>query len=94
MRTPTTTFVLALALGSLGLYACDDNSSVKEPGATSSGGTSGGTSGSVDSDGGADCFTNPKTHFEIINACTDATAIEKNPALPRLLPDGGLPPLQ
>src|ERR1700712_4018693 len=39
----------------------------------------------------SDCFTNPKTHFEIINACTDAQSIDKNPTLPLLLPDGGLP---
>jgi hypothetical protein len=40
----------------------------------------------------SDCFTNPKTHFEIINACTDAQKIDKQPSLPLLLPDGGLPP--
>jgi len=39
-----------------------------------------------------DCFTNPKTHFEIINACTDAQKIDKHPNLPLLLPDGGRPP--
>ncbi len=41
----------------------------------------------------SDCFVNPKTHFEIINACTDAVKITKNPTLPLLLTDGGLPPL-
>lgn len=41
----------------------------------------------------SDCFVNPKTHFEIINACTDAVKITKNPVLPLLLTDGGLPPL-
>ena len=41
----------------------------------------------------SDCFLNPKTHFEIINACTDAVKITKNPTLPLLLTDGGLPPL-
>jgi hypothetical protein len=40
----------------------------------------------------SDCFTNPKTHFEIINACTSAQKIAKSPSLPLLLPDGGLPP--
>ncbi|HSO40754.1 MAG TPA: hypothetical protein VLT33_49855 [Labilithrix sp.] len=40
-----------------------------------------------------DCFPNPTTHFEIINACTDAVKITKNPTLPLLLADGGLPPL-
>lgn len=42
---------------------------------------------------GGDCFVNPKTHFEIINACTTAQKREKNPTLPLLLSDGGLPPL-
>ncbi|HYV49066.1 MAG TPA: hypothetical protein VFA20_29605 [Myxococcaceae bacterium] len=51
-------------------------------------------------DGGTDggdrppCVTNPTTHLELINACTTAQQIEKNPVLPLLLPDGGLPPLQ
>ncbi len=40
----------------------------------------------------SDCFMNPKTHFEIINACTDAVKITKNPTLPLQYPDGGLPP--
>jgi hypothetical protein len=40
-----------------------------------------------------DCFPSPKTHFEIINACTDAAKIDKSPTLPLLLADGGLPPL-
>jgi hypothetical protein len=41
----------------------------------------------------AACFTNPHTHYEIINACTNAQAVDKHPNLPLLLPDGGLPPL-
>ena len=49
------------------------------------------------SDGGvasdASCFMNPTTHVEIINACTTAEKIYKNPVLPLQLPDGGLPPL-
>jgi hypothetical protein len=40
----------------------------------------------------SDCFINPQTHFEIINACTDSVKITKNPTLPLLLSDGGLPP--
>src|SRR5262245_24098153 len=27
--------------------------------------------------GGDDCFMNPKTHYEIINACTDAESVDK-----------------
>jgi hypothetical protein len=42
----------------------------------------------------ADCYTNPTTHFEIINACTNAVKVVKNPTLPLLYPDGGLPPTQ
>ncbi|MCE9572798.1 MAG: hypothetical protein K8W52_06540 [Deltaproteobacteria bacterium] len=41
----------------------------------------------------ASCFTNPTTHNEIINACTDAQPVAKDPTLPLLLDDGGLPPL-
>ena len=41
------------------------------------------------------CFTNPKTYLEIINACTDAEAIDKQVDLSSMnLPDGGLQPLQ
>jgi hypothetical protein len=87
----------------------DDNSTaVKEPSpdagqssssgssgtGTSSGGTSsGGTSSGGTSGGPGDCVQNPTTHLEIINACTNATKFAKNPTLPMLLPDGGLPPL-
>lgn len=96
------------ALGSVAFLACDDSSNaVKEPSpdastssssgnASSSSGSSGTSSGSADGGGDAgpsDCFVNPKTHYEIINACTNATKITKNPVLPRLFPDGGLPPL-
>lgn len=41
----------------------------------------------------ASCFTNPTTHLEIINACTTAEKVYKNPVLPLRLADGGLPPL-
>ena len=41
----------------------------------------------------ASCFTNPQTHYEIINACTNAVKITKKSNLTKLLPDGGLPPL-
>lgn len=40
-----------------------------------------------------DCFRNPQTHFEIINACTDAVKIVKTPNLVGLNEDGSLPPL-
>jgi hypothetical protein len=41
----------------------------------------------------ASCFMNPKTHYEIINACTTADSVDKHPNLPGMLLDGGLPPL-
>jgi hypothetical protein len=45
--------------------------------------------------GGADasCFTDPQTHYEIINACTNAQKIFKDSHPPLLNPDGTLPPL-
>lgn len=103
MRKQTSTSLLALAvlIGSCSIYAaCDDSSALKEstPDAgakaeVDSGPGPGGNDGG-DGDGGPkDCFENPKTHFEIINACTNATKITKNPTLSKLLPDGGLPPL-
>lgn len=53
-------------------------------GATGSGGA--GTGG-----GDSDCFDNPQNHFEIINACTSATRVEKDPDLTLLDEDGSLP---
>ena len=40
-----------------------------------------------------ECFANPTNHAQLINACTDAEAIDKNPTLPLLNADGTLPPL-
>lgn len=74
---------------------CDDSTAVKEPPPDASPPPLADAGPTPEEDGGApDCFTNPTTHFEIINACTDAVKILKDPTLPRLLPDGGLPPLQ
>ncbi len=92
---------LAVMLGGLAVVACDDSNAVKEP-LPDSGPGPGVDSGPRDDgstvDGGGDagpldCVVNPKTHLEIINGCTNAVKITKNPVLPRLLPDGGLPPL-
>jgi hypothetical protein len=49
-----------------------------------------GSTGGMPGTGGApedaappyDCVLNPRTHVEIINACTDAVRIEKHPMLP------------
>ena len=88
----------------LGIVACDDSSAVKEPSPTPTGtntvdaGPPIANDGGPNADGGdggpSDCVMNPKTHAEIINACTNATKLTKTPVLPKLLPDGGLPPLQ
>lgn len=39
------------------------------------------------------CFTQPTTHLEILNACTRAQSLSKQPVLPLLRADGTLPPL-
>lgn len=41
----------------------------------------------------SDCYADPKTYLEIINACTDAEKIDKRPTLPLLRADGSLPDL-
>lgn len=95
----------AFGIALLLLAACDDSSSaVKEPSPTPTGtntvdsGPPGGQDAGGGADGGdagpSDCVMSPKTHAEIINACTNAQKITKNPVLQKLLPDGGLPPLQ
>jgi len=91
--------VAALAAGCTG----DDNavphdtldaSTPKDGGGNDGGNESGGNDGGDAGDGGTpSCFTNPRTHYEIINACTDAQSFDKNPRLPLLQPDGSLPPL-
>jgi hypothetical protein len=53
----------------------------------------GGSAGAAGTGGSPDCVVSPKTHEEIINACTDAEKIDKMPVLPLLNPDGSLPPL-
>lgn len=81
--------------------ACDESNAVKEPpiGADSGAAPTDGGSADAAADTGSgeggptDCVQNPKTHLEILNACTDAVKITKNPTLAKLLPDGGLPPL-
>ena len=39
------------------------------------------------------CVRSPRTHVEILNACTDAQSVDKRVVLPLLRPDGTLPPL-
>lgn len=54
-----------------------------------------GPDGAIDAPPGPDaaCYANPTTHFELINGCTTATAIAKDPSLPLANPDGTLPPV-
>lgn len=92
-------FALAFAFAAPAWLACAslscvDSSPVKEglAGAPRATPDAGGSSSSPDA-AASDCVLDPQTHEEIINACTDAVKIAKSPALPLLLPDGGLPPL-
>jgi hypothetical protein len=95
-RITSSVLGIAIVVSGFAYLACTDGSSaVKEgpPTSTTPGIDAGGSQ--VGIDGGSsekDCFDNPKTHFEIINACTKATRIVKNPTLNRISPDGGLPP--
>ena len=103
LRPALVSSCLLVALACLAQVACDDSSNaIKEPApdsGTGPGPADGGpgSDGSTLGDGGeggpSDCFANPQTHFEIINACTSAVKISKNPVLAKLHPDGGLPPL-
>lgn len=68
----------------LSAAACGKNSSTPKDG-----GMSDGPSGPAD----ASCFTNPQTHYEIINACTTAQKVFKNTHPPLLGSGGTLPPL-
>lgn len=84
------------AAGVVGVVACDDSGAVHETVTPDAGKDSGGVTdgGGGEASPGSDCFENPTTYEEIINACTDAAKIDKHPVLPHLLPDGGLPPLK
>ena len=63
-----------------------------EAGSAGAGGAAG-SAGAAGAGGAPDCYMFPKTHVEIINACTDAEKVEKHPVLPLLNGDGSLPPL-
>ena len=39
------------------------------------------------------CYAKPQTHIELLNACTTAQSVDKQPVLPLLGSDGKLPPL-
>jgi hypothetical protein len=95
---------LSLLFAALTLGAC--NSSPAEPGPSKGEGTpqvdaSAPPTTGLDGGGLPDaqltsqgCFANPTTYLEIINACTDAQAVDKQVDLsPMNLADGGLQPL-
>lgn len=48
--------------------------------------------GGTQPDGGA-CFESPQTSVELLNACTDADSVDKQPFYPTLAPGGVLPQL-
>ena len=66
--------------------ACSDDANTPKDAAVQDAG--------VDSGGpDASCFTNPTTHYEIINACTTAVKYFKSSHPPLLNGDGTLPAL-
>lgn len=77
--------------------ACGDDDGTKpalDASIVSDAGTTPTGDGGVGADAGTpDCYPTPKTYLELINACTDAEKVTRNPVLPLLLIDGGLPPL-
>jgi methylmalonyl-CoA mutase cobalamin-binding subunit len=66
------------------LVGCGDSHNVRQDAAPD-----------ASSDAGVDasCFTNPQTHYEIINACTENQPVDKTPVTPLRNSDGSLPPL-
>jgi hypothetical protein len=78
-----------ILLAALALAACGDSTSSPKDAAAHQ------DAGPVDGSGGPDasCFTNPHSHYEIINACTGAQKVYKDSHPPLLNPDGSLPML-
>jgi hypothetical protein len=84
---------IVLGLASLVLVACgNDNKQTFDAPVTPTPDAPG-TPDAMPGPPDASCFTNPTTHYEIINACTNAQFVDKNPNLPLQYADGGLPPL-
>jgi hypothetical protein len=75
---------ISLALTLVLAAACGHNAATKKDA-----GSDGGTDAPLD----ASCFTNPQTHYEIINACTNAQKYYKDSHPPLLNADGTLPQL-
>jgi hypothetical protein len=92
---------VSVVLGaSLALAACSDDSGKAPVDSAPLVRADGGTKPSVDgqvkpgSDAQApECYQDPKTHAEIINACTTAQFVDKTPFYPAKAPNGVLPAL-
>lgn len=89
LRSAVPWVLVALAFVS----ACDDTDTVSLNGAFEAPGTITDPSAPPDSpaDDEPDCFEAPTTHYELINACTDATRVRREPNLRLLNADGSLP---
>jgi hypothetical protein len=79
--------------GETGTTSSTTTSSSGGTGGMGTGGTGTGGMGTGGTGGAPDCYMNPMTYLEIINACTNADKVDVSPVLPLLEPDGGLPPL-
>jgi hypothetical protein len=77
--------VLLACFVAMTVVGCDDKGD--------GGGGSGGTGGGGMPDMAGACSTNPTTHLELINACTDSQAVEITPFYPSMAPNGVLPAL-
>ncbi len=75
---------MKISLALVFLLACGGNHARKDAGRQD---------GGIDAPPDASCFTNPQTHEEIINACTNAQKIYKPSHPPLLGSDGSLPQL-
>jgi hypothetical protein len=101
MRAPLfIALVLAAAGGAVAAAsACDSSSNAVHeqlPADAGGGARDAAADDAATNDGapGTDCFSGtPTTYEQIINACTDAAHVDKQPTLKKLLPDGALPPL-
>ena len=92
-RLVTLALSVATLLAATAWLGCADEEPEPNSGLQTTGG-SGGTGGAdAGLDGARDCYENPRTHLEIINACTKAVRVKKSPQLRLLGPDGSLPPL-
>ncbi|MEY4545085.1 MAG: hypothetical protein RL685_1280 [Pseudomonadota bacterium] len=88
IRTSARALLLTAALG-VGCGDKQDNTVVSEPNGSDGSAGSGGGSGAEQTE---DCFENPTSHLELINACTKAVRIKRTPDLSLLNADGSLPP--